>query len=85
MIERHVIVYDDMCTGQNRNLQMVLIWLRVVQSLENNIEVIDHKFLFSVLSYLPNNADSGIIQLILRKKNFLYTLQDYYDILKSHT
>ena len=48
-----------------------LMWLRVVQSLKNNIEVIDHKFLVSGLSYLPNDADFGIIEMAL-KKNFLY-------------
>ena len=62
-----------MCTEQNRNLQMALMWLRVVQSLENNIEIIDHKFLISGHSYLPNDADFGIIEMALRKKNFLYT------------
>ena len=60
-----------MCTGQNRNLQIALMWLRVVQSLKNNIEVIDHKFLVSGLSYLPNDADFGILEMAL-KKNFLY-------------
>jgi len=70
-----------MCTGQNRNLQMALMWLRVVQSLENNIEIIDHKFLISGHSYLPNDADFGIIEMALRKKNFLYT--HYYDIIKQ--
>lgn len=85
MTESHFIAYSDMCTGQNRNLQMTLMWLRIVQSLENNIEIIDRKFLLSVNSYLPNNADSGIIEVILRKKNFLCTLQDYYDIIKPCT
>jgi len=59
---------------------MALMWLRVVQSLKNNIEVIDHKFLVSGHSYLPNNADFNIIEMALRKKNFLYTPQDYYDV-----
>ena len=71
-----------MCTEQNRNLQMALMWLRVVQSLENNIEIIDHKFLISGHSYLPNDADFGIIEMALRKKNFLYTLH-YYDVIKQ--
>ena len=63
-----------MCTGQNRNLH--------VQSLENNTEVIDYKFLFCGHSYLPNDADFGIIEMALRRKNFLYTLH-YYDVIKQ--
>ncbi|CAK9832620.1 hypothetical protein ANTRET_LOCUS9415, partial [Anthophora retusa] len=59
--QSHVIAYNDMCTEKNRNLQMALLRLRVVQSLENNIEVIDHKFLLSGHSYRPNDADFGII------------------------
>ncbi|KAI4482024.1 hypothetical protein M0804_009043 [Polistes exclamans] len=70
----------DMCTGQNRNLQMALMWLKVVQS-ENSIEIIDHKFLLSGHSYLPNDADFGIIEMALRKMNFVYTPQDYYNVI----
>lgn len=77
----HVIAYSDMCTGQNRNLLMALMWLKVVQSSESNIDIIDHKFLLSGHSYLPNDADFGIIEMALRKKNFLYTPQDYYDVI----
>ena len=72
-----------MCTGQNRNIQMALMWLRVFQSSENNIEIIGHKFLLSGHSYLPNDADFGVIEMALRKKNFLYTPEDYYEIIKQ--
>lgn len=78
--QSHVIAYSDMCTGQNRNSQMALMWLKVVQS-ENNIEIIDHKFLLSGHSYLPNDADFGIIEMALRKMNFVYTPQDYYNVI----
>ncbi|XP_072763725.1 uncharacterized protein [Anoplolepis gracilipes] len=62
--QSHVIAYSDMCTGQNRNLQMALMWLKVTQSNENNIDIIDHKFLLSGHSYLPNDADFGIIEMV---------------------
>lgn len=55
----------------------------VVQSLENNIDVIDRKFLLSGHSYLPNDADLGIAEMALRRNNFLYTAQDYYDVIKQ--
>ena len=62
---------------------MALMWLRVVQSSENNIEIIDHKFLLSGHLYLPNDADFGVIEMALRKMNFLYTPEDYYEIIKE--
>ncbi|KAF7381278.1 hypothetical protein HZH68_016153 [Vespula germanica] len=43
-------------------------------------QVIDHKFLLFGNSYLPNDADFDIIEMALRKKNFLYISQDYYDV-----
>ena len=55
-----------------------------VQSLENNIDIIDHKSLLSGHSYLPNDADFGITEILaLRKNNFMYTAQDYYDVIKQ--
>ena len=81
--QNHVIAYSDMCTGQNRNIQMALMWFRIVQSSENNIEIIDHKFLISGHSYLLNDADFGVIEMALRKKNFLYTPEDCYEIIKQ--
>ena len=62
-------------------MNIKLIWLKVVQSLENNIDIIDHKFLLSGHSYLPNDADFGIIEMALRKKNILHTPHDYYDVM----
>ncbi|XP_068619384.1 uncharacterized protein [Battus philenor] len=78
--QSHVIAYIDTCTGQNRNLQIALMWLKVVQS-ENNIEIIYHEFLLSGHSYLLNDADYGIIEMALGKMNFVYAPHDYYNII----
>ena len=42
--ERHIIAYSDMCTGQNRSNKVALMWLKIVQTLENNVEIIDQNF-----------------------------------------
>ena len=62
-IERHIIAYSDMYTGQNRNIKVALMWLKIVQTLDNNAEIIDHKFLISGHLFLPNIRDFGVIEM----------------------
>lgn len=80
---KHIIAYSDMCTGQNRNIKLALTWLKIVQSAENNADIIDHKFLLSGHSFLPNDSDFGVIEMALRKNNLMYVPQDYYETIKK--
>ena len=82
--ERRIIDYSDMCTGQNRNIKVALMWLKIVQTLENNVEIIDHKFLISGHSFFPNDRDFGVVEMSLKKiiycsfpKIITGLLQDY--------
>jgi len=61
--ERHIIAYSDMCAGKNRNIKVALMWLKIVKTLENNVEIIDHKFLISGHSFLPNDRDFGVVEM----------------------
>jgi len=61
-----------MCAGQNRNIKVVLMWLKMVQTWENNVEIIDHKFLISGHSFLPNDRDFGVVEMSLKKNNLLF-------------
>lgn len=81
--EKHIIAYSDMCTGQNRNIKVALMWLKIVQALDNNVEIIDHKFLISGHSFLPNDRDFGVVEMALKKNNLLFVPQDYYKIIKN--
>ncbi|EFN66704.1 hypothetical protein EAG_00309, partial [Camponotus floridanus] len=81
--ERHIIAYSDMCAGQNRNIKVALTWLKIVQIVENNVEIIDHKFLISGHSFLPNDRDFGVVEMSLKKNNLLFVPQDYYNIIKK--
>ena len=40
---------------QNRNIKIAL--MKIVQSSDNNIEIVDHKFLVSGYSFLPSDRD----------------------------
>ena len=42
--------------------------MKIIQSSDNNIEVVDHKFLVSGHSFLPNDRDFGSIEMRMRKK-----------------
>lgn len=77
---KHVIIYSDTCTGQNRNIKMALSLLKLTQ--ETCIEVIDQKFMVSGHSYLPNDSDFGMIEQAAKKK-LIYTPDDWYSIIKT--
>ncbi|XP_046827868.1 uncharacterized protein LOC124428160 [Vespa crabro] len=81
--ERHIIPYSDMCAGQNRNIKVALMWLKIVQTLENNVEIIDHKFLISGHSFLPNDRHFCLVEMSLKKNNLLFVPQDQYKIIKK--
>uniref|UniRef100_A0A1B0FA47 Uncharacterized protein n=1 Tax=Glossina morsitans morsitans TaxID=37546 RepID=A0A1B0FA47_GLOMM len=81
--QKRIIAYSDMCTGQNKNIKLAVTWLKIVQSAGNNANIIDHKFLLSEHSFLPNGSDSGVIEMALRKNNLIYVPQDYYETIKT--
>ena len=70
--QKHVIAYSDACSGQNRNIKVALTWMKIAQSSNNNIETVDHKFLVSGHSFLPNDRDFGLIEMKIKKANYLY-------------
>lgn len=46
-ISKHIVLYSDTCTRQNRNLNFVLMLMKLVASDNNSIETIDFKFMVS--------------------------------------
>lgn len=73
----HVIMFSDSCGGQNRNIKVALACMHFLQD-NSHIKVIDHKFMTSGHSFLPNDADFGVIETFSkgRVKN---VPQDWYD------
>ena len=55
----HLIVYSDACGGQNRNINVVCMWMHIAASSNFSYNVVDHKFMVSGHSYLPNDRDFG--------------------------
>lgn len=79
---KHVVMYSDTCTGQNRNWKVALSLMKLVQSDDNGIETIDQKFMRSGHSYLPNDSDFGSIEMYGRTQQ-IFCPSDWYRIIKE--
>lgn len=76
----HIIAYSDACTGQNRNIKMSLMWLKLIAD-HKNLKRVDHKFMVSGHAYLPNDRDFGSIESRAKGKA-IYVPEDWYNIIK---
>uniref|UniRef100_A0A1B0BZH4 Uncharacterized protein n=1 Tax=Glossina palpalis gambiensis TaxID=67801 RepID=A0A1B0BZH4_9MUSC len=81
--QKYVIAYSDACSGQNRNINIALIWLKIVHLSDNNVETVDHKFMVSGYSFLPNDRDFGLIETKIKESNYLYIPEHYYNLIES--
>lgn len=76
----HIIAYSDACGGQNRNLKQCLILLKLLTEPELHLETIDHKFMVTGHSFLPN--DFGVIEQY-EENRVMYIPDDWYSIIKK--
>lgn len=77
---KHIIAYSDACGGQNRNFNQCLFWLKLIA--DTNLEIIDHKFMVSGHSFLPNDRDFGQIEQYA-KNRIKFVPEDWYLIMKK--
>jgi len=68
-------VYSDSCGGQNRNKKIALLWLHICHKFE--FEKITHTFLVSGHSYLPNDADFGVVERSKPKSSEIFCLDQW--------
>ncbi|KAJ8885754.1 hypothetical protein PR048_011954, partial [Dryococelus australis] len=80
---KHVIMSSENFAGQNRNIKVVLGLKNLVQNSHTDIEVIYHKLLVSGHSYLPNDANFGLIEANSRKTTHIYSLNDWMAIVRE--
>lgn len=74
---KHVVMYSDTCTGQNRNWKVAMTLIKHVQSPNSNTEIIDQKFMQSGHSYLPNDCDFASIENFSKSQQ-IYSPEDWY-------
>ena len=72
-----LILYSDACGGQNRNIYLVCLWMHVVANDEYSFTSIDHKFMVSGHSYLPNDRDFGSIENARKRSEYIYLPTDW--------
>lgn len=79
----HIIAYSDCCSGQNRNIKLATTFLKLVSTPGSSHKKIDHKFLTSGHTFLPNDADFGVIESSAKKIECIYSHEDWYNIIKK--
>jgi len=76
-----VTAYSDACGGQNRNSKVVAMWMYIVQT--TPIKEINHKFMVSGHSYLPNDSDFGVIERKVSRTSQMYVPSDWYKAIST--
>lgn len=76
-----IIAFSDACGGQNRNYKQCLFWLKLLAD-SDTLQKIDHKFMVSGHSFLPNDRDFGQIEQYA-KNRIKYVPEDWYTIIKK--
>ena len=78
-----LILYSDSCGGQNRNINLVCLWMHIVSSPEYSITQIDQKFMVSGHSYLPNDHDFASIETAKRRAGRVYAPEEWYQLVRD--
>ena len=76
----NLILFSDSCGGQNGNIGIVCMALYIVSSSDYPFTQIDHKFMVSGHSFLPNDRD---FESARRKQQHLYVPEHWYDLIRT--
>ena len=80
---KHLIMYSDSCGGQNRNINIACFCLHIVASVDLSYEVIDHKFMGSGHSYLPNDRDFASVENAKRRTQVVYVPSEWETLVRE--
>ncbi|CAH1115048.1 unnamed protein product [Psylliodes chrysocephalus] len=61
-------VVVDSCSSQNRNIKVALDVMNFIQQEDCPIKTIDHNFMVSGQSVMPNDADFGVIEQLRKEE-----------------
>ena len=76
--------WSDSCGGQNRNFIMLCLFLRILNE-HPNIKSLVHRLPISGHSFLPNDRDFGDIEKAKRKKEAIYSVKQYMELMTDAT
>lgn len=80
---QHLIVFSDACGGQNRNINIVCFWMYVVSCGDFSYTTVDHKFMLSGHSYLPNDRDFGTIEKASRRTQHVFVPEEWCTLVEN--
>ena len=78
---RVISAYSDACGGQNRNYKVLLMWMHICRTTE--ICEINHSFMVSGHSYLPNDADFGVIERAGNKTTEIFIPEQWCSVIEK--
>ena len=77
-----LIAWSDTCGGQNRNFIMTCLLLRILHE-HDNIQSLVHRFPISGHLFLPNDRDFGDVEKPKKRKDAIYTVDQYEEVMKK--
>ncbi|KAK3890068.1 hypothetical protein Pcinc_005983 [Petrolisthes cinctipes] len=76
-----LVVISDNCPGQNKNINLILMYLRELHS--NRLFEVDHIYLIPGHSYMACDRAFGNIERKIANQGVIYTPGDYIDAIKN--
>lgn len=77
-----LVLYSDSCGGQNRNIGIVCTLL-ANSDFPYTCKCIDHKFMVSGHSFLPNDRDFSSVETARRKRDHIYLPEHWYELIRT--
>ena len=77
-----LVAWSDSCGSQNRNFIMTCFFLHILNEYPN-IKSVVHRLPIVGHSFLPNDRDFRDIEKMKHKKDAIYTVSHYEDIIKN--
>jgi len=79
----HITAYSDCCGGQNRNENIALTWMYIVQSQNYSVKTVDHKFFEPGHSYNVCDQDFGLVEKWKRRIQNVWTPEGLQDLVQQ--
>ena len=74
-----LIAWSDSCCGQNKNFLLLCFWQYLLA--KKKFDCIEHKFPEPGHSYLDSDRDFGHIELAVKRRQNVYSIDEYCDIM----
>lgn len=81
---KNLTVWTDNCSGQNRNLNMIFMYIWLMEK-SPNLDIINHKFLLAGHTHMEVDGKHSIIERAKKKvqKNTIYTTNDWMNLIST--